>query len=164
MNWSSLLPKIILPLISSSFNIQYMQCSAKLWSAVIKASSACPCSWHLLANLAFSCIIFCLSDTMTSKVSFLPFSFPHLFFFLQCETQTSNSIRGSQGKYQGIYIIFLYLSEWTPELFSFSSSEVAKINILLVPLFAQEPEGKPSEGVALQQKDKAVMSWEVMAW
>lgn len=74
--------KIILPLINSSFNILYMQCSAKLWSAVIKASAVCPCSWHLLANLAFSCIMFCLSLTSTSKVSFCAFLSP-FFFFLQ---------------------------------------------------------------------------------
>lgn len=132
MNWSSLLPKIILPLISSSFNIQYMQCSAKLWSAVIKASSACPCSWHLLANLAFSCIIFCLSDTVTSKVSFLPFSFPHLFFFLQCKTQTNNSIGVARANTKEST---LYSYTFLNELLNFSASAVAKLPKSIFCLF-----------------------------
>lgn len=123
MNCLSLLPKSILPLINSSFNSLYMQCSAKLWSAVIKASAVCPRSWHLLANLAFSCITFCLSVTSTSKVSFC-FFFSIFFSF--------SSMRHRQATASGIARANTKASMWYSymfpnELLKFSAPAVPKL-------------------------------------
>lgn len=134
MNWLSLLPKIILPLINSSFNIQYMQCSAKLWSAVIKASSACPCSWHLLANLAFSCIIFCLSVTSTSKASLFSFFFFFFIFFsffgVRHRQATAAGVARANTK-ESTWYSYTFLNE----LLNFSASAEAKLPKSIFCLF-----------------------------
>lgn len=108
-NLLSLTCTAILSFISSSFEAPYSQCSARLWTAVMKTSAVSSHSCNFLLNLPFSYIILCLPINQGSNASFTGgnLSFPHQWGVTNVTNHLQPGQRPVLGHLTGILLTFL---------------------------------------------------------